>query len=123
MIPLLDTILLETRFESRVLIISEQFEYLENQFNSNFPKVRDQVTINTYHLARDQQQISKLTEKTEFLIEELLKVNENIINLKSSIEVLTSRQIKFEEKTKNRLAAINRKIDSLTEQFETLSLN
>ena len=45
MIPLLDTILLETRFENRVLIISEQIQYLENQFDSNFPKVREQVTI------------------------------------------------------------------------------
>ena len=123
MIPVLDTILLETRFENRVALNSEQIQYLENQFNSTFPETRNQVSINTSHLTRDQQQISKLTENTEFLIKEFLKINENINNLKSNIETLTNRQIRFEENTNENLAALNKKVGSLIKKFKTLSLN
>ena len=123
MIPPIDNILFEIRFENRIFVISDQIQYLENQFDSNFPKVREQVTINTYHLARDQRQISRLTENTEFLIKEFVKINENISNLKSSIETLISRQIHFEKNTNENLAVLNKKVDSLIEKFKTLSLN
>ena len=123
MIPPIHNILFETRFENRIFVISDQIQYLENQFDSNFLKVREQVTINTYHLARDQHQISRLTENTEFLTKEILKINESITNLKLSIEVLTSRQIKFEENTNQNLAVLNKKVELLTEQFKTLLVN
>ena len=122
MIPVLDTILFETRFENRVFIISEQFEYLENQFNSNFSKVRDQVSINTSHLARDQQQISRLTENLEILTKEVLKINEGIVNIKSSFETLTNRQINFEKKINKDLAVLNQQVDTITKELELLSI-
>ena len=123
MIPPFDNILFESRFENRLSLVSQEVQYLNNQFNSSFFKVRDQVSINTFHLARDQRQISKLTENTEFLIKEFLKINENINNLKSSIEILADKQSNFEGKVNESLAALDKKVDSLTEQFRTFSLN
>ena len=123
MIPLVDDILPGSRFERKVNIISNQFQYLEDQFDSTLPKIREQVSLNTYHLARDQRQISKFTENTEFLIKIIVEINENIHHLKSSIEILSKKQFHFENETNKNLAALNKKVDSLTKKFKTLSLN
>ena len=123
MIPPFENILFETRFGNRVYLISKQVQYLENQFDSTFTEVHNQVSINTYHLARDQQQISRLTENYEILMKEVLRVSESIAHVKSNIKVLADRQVKFEKNINGNLAALSKKVDSLTKQFESLSIN
>ena len=96
---------------------------------TQLPKITYQ--LNTYHLARDQQQMSRLTENTEFLIKEFVKINENISNLKSSIETLNTYHLARDQRQMSRLTEnteflikefvkINENISNLKSSIETL---